>query len=351
MEKDNRHIIGNEPDEITLLKYIRNQSSEEEIRWIEDWLKDNEEGERVLLQLVSIDYALTTQKRITSRNSLEAYYKVEKLIKQSQKRTWMNRARLVAACFLGLLIMSAAISFWFQNDLSEKTQIVTIQANAGMRTHFDLPDGSIAYLNSGSQLSYPFPFDKRKRCVTLTGEAYFKVAHNAEQPFIVSVANDRMRVHVVGTEFNLQSYEGECAVQTTLISGSVNIEMIRNGHIVSDVNLKPSEKAVYDITSGSVSISMVNPEYDIAWKEGRLIFKDMPLPQVLKKLSYFYNVRFEVKDSVINSYCFTGTFENKQLSQILDYLKISSNIDYTINHVKSDDSLGVQYTTVVLQKK
>lgn len=351
MEKDNRHIIGNEPDEITLLKYIRNQSSEEESRWIEDWLKDNEEGERVLLQLAGIDYALTTQRRITSRNSLEAYHKVEKLIKQSQKRTWVNRARLVAACFLGLLIMSAAISFWFQNALIEKTQIVTIQANAGMRTHFDLPDGSIAYLNSGSQLSYPFPFGKRKRCVTLTGEAYFKVAHNAEQPFIVSVANDRMRVHVVGTEFNLQSYEGESAVQTTLISGSVNIEMIRNGHIVSDVNLKPSEKAVYDITSGSVSISMVNPEYDIAWKEGRLIFKDMPLPQVLKKLSYFYNVRFEVKDPVIDSYCFTGTFENKQLSQILDYLKISSNIDYTINHVKSDDSLGVQYTTVVLQKK
>ncbi|MCD8136825.1 MAG: DUF4974 domain-containing protein [Parabacteroides gordonii] len=58
-----------------------------------------------------------------------------------------------------------------------------------------------------------------------------------------------------------------------------------------------------------------------------------------------------MKDTVINSYSFTGTFENKQLSQILDYLKISSNIDYTINHVKSDDSLGVQYTTVVLQKK
>ena len=56
----------------------------------------------------------------------------------------------------------------------------------------------------------------------------------------------------------------------------------------------------------------------------------MPLPQVLKRLSYFYNVKFEIQDPVINSYYFNGTFENKQLSQVLDYLKISSRIDYEI---------------------
>ena len=104
------------------------------------------------------------------------------------------------------------------------------------------------------------------------------------------------------------------------------------------------------ISSGSVSIASVNTEYDTAWKEGRLMFKDMPIPQVLKKLSYFYNVRFDVKDSVINTYRFTGTFENKLLSQILDYLKISSQIDYTIKQMTSDDSSGIQNETVILKK-
>ena len=154
----------------------------------------------------------------------------------------------------------------------------------------------------------------------------------------------------MGTEFNLQSYEDETIVQTTLVSGAVHIEAVKNGDIVSTIKLKPSERAVYDISSGSVSIATVNTDYDTAWKEGRLMFKDMPIPQVLKKLSYFYNVRFDVKDAVINTYRFTGTFENKQLSQILDYLKISSQIDYTIKRMTSDDSSGIQNETVTLKK-
>ena len=101
-------------------------------------------------------------------------------------------------------------------------------------------------------------YDKKERRVTLTGEAYFKVTHNPEQPFIVSVANDRMRVKVLGTEFNLQSYNNESIVQTTLVSGAVHIEAVKNGDIVSTIKLKPSERAVYDISSGSVSIATVN---------------------------------------------------------------------------------------------
>ena len=275
---------------------------------------------------------------------------MERRIKRLQRKNWINRTYLAAACFLGVLILSTAMSYWMKKEIGDEAQIVTVQTNAGMRTHFNLPDGTVAYLNSGSVLSYPLHYDKEERRVTLTGEAYFKVAHNPEQPFIVSVANDRMRVKVLGTEFNLQSYEDETIVQTTLVSGAVHIEAVKNGDIVSTIKLKPSERAVYDISSGSVSIATVNTDYDTAWKEGRLMFKDMPIPQVLKKLSYFYNVRFDVKDAVINTYRFTGTFENKQLSQILDYLKISSQIDYTIKRMTSDDSSGIQNETVTLKK-
>lgn len=350
MGKENKHIIEIEPDELVLLRYIRETSSEEEKLWVEKWLQENEENEKVLLQIAGIDYASRTQRRIASRNSLKTYKIVERRIDSSRRKAWLNRGYLAAACFIGVLVVSSVISLLKREDMGEP-QIVTIQANAGMRASFNLPDGTMAYLNSGSTLSYPLPYDKEERRVRLTGEAYFKVAHKQEQPFVVSVSGDRMRVRVLGTEFNLQSYEGEEIVQTTLVSGSVNIEMVRNGNIVSKANLKPSEKAVYDIASGMVSIASVNTEYETAWREGRLMFKDMPLPQLLKKLSYFYNVKFEVKDPVINSYNFTGVFQNKQLSQVLDYLRISSHIDYTIENVVSDDSQGVQYTTVILRKK
>lgn len=349
MEKENGHIINKEPDELVLLQYIRDTISDEEKEWIDTWLRDNEYGEHLLLQLATIDHALQAKKRIESRNVTEAYYKVDKRIKTFGRRMWLKRASCAAACLLGILVMSTALSFWMVNKDSVETQFITVQSNAGMRTQFNLPDGTVAYLNSGSVLSYPLPYDKTERRVTLKGEAYFKVAHNPEQPFIVSVADDNMRVKVLGTEFNLQSYEEGGMVQTTLVSGAVNLQMLKNGNVISSANLKPSEKAIYDVATKIVTISTVCTEYETSWKEGRLIFKDMPMPEVLKKLAYFYNVKFDVKDPVINSFRFTGTFDNKQLSQILDYLRISSRIKYTINHVKSDDSLRVQHTTVVLQ--
>lgn len=350
MEKDNKNSNKIELDESILLKYIREKSTEEESSCVEKWLQEDEKNEKILLQIASIEYSVRTQKRIASRDPSEAYMKVQKRIDSSHKKIYLNRICVAVACFIGVLIMSSVISFLKQDEISGQ-QIITVQANAGMRTHFNLPDGTVAYLNSGSKLSYPLPYDKGVRKVELTGEAYFEVAHKEDQPFVVSVSNDRMRVKVLGTEFNLQSYEGESVVHTTLVSGSVNIEMVKNGHIVSEANLKPSEKAVYDTNTGSVSIVTVNTAYDTAWKDGRLMFKDMPLPEVFKKLAYFYNVRFEVRDPVINTYCFTGTFENKQLSQVLDYLKISSQIDYTIKHIVTDDSSGIQYETVILEKK
>lgn len=351
MEKEDRHINGSDPDEIVLLRYIQDISPEEEIVLVENWLNSNDGAEKVLLQVAGLDYALRTKKRIESRDPLVAYAKVEKRIRLSHRRFRMSWMYTAAACFLGILILSTAIHLGQQKVSEVTTQIITVQANAGMRTHFNLPDGTVAYLNSGSVLSYPLPYDSNERRVKLTGEAYFKVAHNSEQPFIVSVADDKVRVKVLGTEFNLQAYADEDNIGITLVSGSVLLEVRRNHEITQKVELVPSEKAVFNLHSGDISVQTVNTIYDTAWKEGLLMFKDLPLPQVLKKLSYFYNVTFEVQDPVINSYCFTGTFENKQLSQVLDYLKISSQMDYRIKQVTTDDRLGAQHTTVILKKR
>ena len=209
----------------------------------------------------------------------------------------------------------------------------------------------VQYVNSGSSLSYPMPYDSKERKVCLSGEAYFKVTHNEKQPFIVSAFGDRYNVRVLGTEFNMQAYASEDQISTTLVKGSVNVEVKNKIGKIYKWELKPSEKAVCDIDEGKVLITKVNTIYETAWMEGKLMFKNMPLPQVLKRLSYFYNVKFEIQDPVINSYYFNGTFENKQLSQVLDYLKISSRIDYEIKQAMTDDSQGSQSTMVILRKK
>ncbi len=337
------------PDSSVVLRYIWNTASEEEKAQVDVWLKEDPEHEKVLLQIARIYYANQTRERIASRNSLRAYQKVQKKMQVHVRRFFLKRVSVYAACFLLGLIISSVIYWKKQDNVYLPSQVITIQANAGMRTHLDLPDGTVAYLNSGSTLSYPLPFDKNVRRVSLSGEAYFEVTHNPEQPFVVSVQDDRMRVKVHGTEFNVEAYEQESQIQTTLVSGSIDIEVVENGQVAKKVHLNPSDKAIYDVTKDKINIFPVNTEYETSWINGRLVFKNMPLPQVLKKLSYFYNVKFDVQDDIINSYYFTGTFQDKQLSQVLDYLKITSQIDYEIKTTRSDDSHKIQQSVVVLK--
>lgn len=349
MESENTYMTVNGPDSSIILRYIRNLASEEEKVQVGAWLEEDPEHEKVLLQISRIYYANQTHERIASRDSLRAYQKVQKKMQIHARRFLLKRVSVYAACFLLGLVISSVIYWEKRDSVYTPSQVVTIQANAGMRTHFTLPDGTIAYLNSGSTLSYPLPYDKNVRRVSLSGEAYFEVTHNPEQPFVVSVQNDRMRVKVYGTEFNVEAYEQESQIQTTLVCGSVDIEVVKNGQVAKKVHLNPSDKAVYDVSKDKINIFPVNTEYETSWINGRLVFKNMPLPQVLKKLSYFYNVRFEVQDDIINSYCFTGTFQDKQLSQVLDYLKVTSQIDYEIRPTRSDDSHKLQQSVVVLK--
>lgn len=350
MEVENRNKM-NEPDGSLLIRYISGTVSDREKQQIESWQNECETNERTVMQMARIYYEYRKNERISSRDSLRAFNNVQKRIKANRFRIRFRKAGLAAACLLGIFLLSSVLAYWMNRSGEPEVQTVTIMANAGMRTRLSLPDGTVACLNSGSSLSYPVPFDQTERRVILSGEAYFKVTHDREHPFVVSVSGDRMRVKVLGTEFNLQAYEGENEIQTTLVNGLVNLEFVNESGKIYEQQLHPSEKAIYDLGGRKVDIQLVNTLYDTAWMEGKLIFRDSPLPDVLKKLSYFYDVTFEVKDSVLESYCFTGTFKDRQLSQILDYLKISSNIDYQIIHAEADDSEKVERTKVILRKK
>lgn len=340
-----------EPESSVILKYIRNAASAKESMQVADWLRENPENEQALQQIARIYYACRIRERIASRDSLQAYLKIRKRINLHTRRYRLKRIWLAAACFLGGLLISSVIFREKQEGVASMPQTITIQANAGMRTHFNLPDGTLVYLNSGTTLSYLWPYEEKERQVAVAGEAYFEVIPDPERPFVVSVRNDRMRVKVLGTKFNVQAYPEEDQVQTTLVSGSVDIEVVKEGKVIGKTLLNPSDKAVYDAVKEKMNIYSVNTDYETSWKDGRLIFKNMPLPQVLKKLSYFYNVKFDVRDEIIDSYCFTGIFQDKQLSQVLDYLKITSQIEYEIKTIRADDSRTVQQSVVVLKRK
>ena len=351
MENESNNRNTEIPEGSLLLRYIQDKLSEEERREVDAWREADPSHEEILLQTARIVYANRTIERINRRAPEKAYRRVEARLKKRLHLNWLRHAGVAAACILGGFLLATAFYYRSSAERPQAPQQITLQARAGMQTRFDLPDGTIAYLNSGSSLSYPLPYDKKERRVTLEGEAYFKVASDSEWPFVVSVADDRYRVQVVGTEFNVQAYETKEAIVTTLVSGSVNLSIRGKNGKTYRQELYPSERAVYDATKEHLEIEKVNTIYETAWIEGKLMFKNTPLPEVLRELTNYYNVEFDIRVPDLANYRLTGIFQNRQLSQILDYLKITSRIEYRIVDPEIDTPAAVRRTRVILHKR
>jgi transmembrane sensor len=347
-----------EPDGITLLYYLQGKATPEQISNVEQWIDEDNANKKTLLELARIYYAQETQKRISSRDSLKAFNQVKRRIERKKHFEKFRYSILAAACLAGIITLSVFFSYIYESSRKQpndnnKYKNITVFTNPGMRSVVTLPDGSIAYLNSGSSLSYPQYFTENdyERRISLQGEGYFKVKHNDKLPFIVSVNQNKINIRATGTEFNVQAYNKENNVRVTLVKGSVLLSMKKKDNKSRYTQLKTPQRVSYDLANESISMDSVVAANEATWREGRLVFKDSPLPEMLEKLTHFYNVQFTVNDPVIYSYSFTGDFDNKQLSQILDYLKISSSMDYKIQQNDQDDSDVMHYTNIVLFKK
>jgi transmembrane sensor len=201
----------------------------------------------------------------------------------------------------------------------------TILTAKGDRYHVTLPDGSRISLNASSAVTYPVSFDEGMRTAQMSGEAYFEVSKAANWPFTVKTGDD-VSIRVLGTAFNINNYKENAAVQTTLVSGSVEL----NAGAAGKQLLKPSQKAIYSIHNQKLQLLTVDAERETDWVYDRLVFRETPMKEVLVSVARFYNIEFDVKNKAIYKYTFTGTFENKPLERVLDYMKISSRIRYTI---------------------
>jgi ferric-dicitrate binding protein FerR (iron transport regulator) len=206
----------------------------------------------------------------------------------------------------------------------------TLIASKGKRFRLVLPDSTRIWLNSDSRLTYPLRFERTARLTEVSGEAYFEVSKAANWPFVVKAAGDELAIRVLGTAFNVSAYEKNKTVQTTLVSGSVGLEI--PGRPGGNTILKPSQKAIYSIHDKALLVKTVDTDRETDWVHNRLVFRQTPMSEVLTRLSRFYNVGFNVKNKNIYQYTFTGTFDNKPLETVLEYMQISSRIRYTILH-------------------
>lgn len=200
-----------------------------------------------------------------------------------------------------------------QNALAA-TRFNTMTTPRGRQFNVTLPDGTRVWLNASSSLRYPTAFGGSERRVELSGEAFFEVAQNKDHPFFVNIGQES-EVQVLGTSFNVNAYEDEPGINTTLLEGSVKVLAVKKNE---SLLLQPGEQAHQ---AGELQKKTVNVDEVVAWKNGAFNFNDMELPAIMRQLSRWYNVEVEYAGTVPKGKFGGKMGRNLSLADVLEGLK------------------------------
>ena len=266
----------------------------------------------------------------------------------SQKRISTILTRVAAILLLPVLSLLLYTNISNIDHYAANLNELEVEAPAGSRTHIELGDGTVVFLNHGSKLRYPYRFNGDIREVFLTGEAYFEVAHNAKVPFIVGT--NRLDVKATGTAFNVSAYPDDNAVETTLVEGKVILYERKNNNEIK--SLTPGECLKFDPQKNSYSIEMGNTSKYTSWKDGLLVFKNDNVEDIAKKLARWYNIEVEITNQKIKEYPFTATFTDETLPQVLELLSLVTPVSYqlTLSKKLPDGSFSKQKVRIGLKK-
>jgi ferric-dicitrate binding protein FerR (iron transport regulator) len=217
--------------------------------------------------------------------------------------------------------------------ISHRSAINTIQTPKGGKYQIRLPDGSKVWLNSASTLIYPTTFAGNERKVQLKGEAYFEIAPNKNVPF--RVESDNQIVEVLGTHFNINSYDDEDYVKTTLLEGSVKVILSSNPNEISKTQLlKPGEQSLTKSSQSGIRIENADTEKAVAWKNGYFKFRNTPIKEIMREIERWYDVEL-VYEGKIPSDEFTGFISNDvKISAVLKIMEESGGVKFSVKGKK-----------------
>lgn len=251
---------------------------------------------------------------------------VDRKINRNIRRLFWVKSISIAASIL-FLMGTFTTYFYFGGLFSGKKDLIKLEAAKGERPHFILPDGTEVTLNSGSKLMYPSKF-KKTRTVTLTGEAFFDVTHDAKLPFIVQ--SEQVKVLVYGTKFNVQSYKEHNNIEVTLLEGSVSVSA---ESFPEDIHLNPGQRAVYSKNNHQIIKKDINAELYTSWMHGDFYFDQKTFEEIAVVLGQRFNKEIRITSDRLKKMKFTGEFKSTEsLEEILHIITFDQRIECTVNN-------------------
>lgn len=271
-------------------------------------------------------------------------------IPQGNQATVKKYFKTWYAIAASLLIIVTTAALWNVYNINNSSDIIVVDHSPqGLHTshkQVKLPDGSLVWLNKNSHLSYNKSFGIDNREITLSGEAFFDVAHKAELPMVVHAG--LVNIKVKGTAFNVNAYQDDDRVETSLVRGVVELSV--KGNPSKAVLMKPNEKVIVALDSagkGSAApeIALVNMSIDrlatesksglipeLAWVENKLVFNNLPFHEVKDKLERWYDIKIKIENEKIKRERFTAVLSSESLETFLKALQMTYNFKYNINN-------------------
>lgn len=314
-----------------IIRYLRNELSEQEKLDVIAWLEADQQNMEFLFGLKEA-YLISRWDSVRESADVDnEWEKIHSQIISDQKANRVSTKKLFLRLskYAAILILTFGLGFVFdQYFVVSNNHETTFTTGSGRSSIVQLADGSKVTLNAQSTLTYNNSLNERE--VTLKGEAVFDIRKNKGKPFYVNTSN--YRIKVLGTVFNVSTYDNDDYVSTTLKRGKIEIVEIGTNKVLSE--LKEGERFYLDKKTGNYSIKMEqNLSDDFGWYEGKLCFNDIPLKDLTNKMEREFGFAIEIKNHKVQTYRYKANIEKESLENIMKYISIvTPNVHYKINY-------------------
>lgn len=367
-------------------KSLKGKLSESEERQLSGWRKVSDENERAFQRMISEDFYTIGMEKLEMYDSRVAYGRfLQKKYQQRRKRRFLiNMARVAAVALPFVIALVLYVGLNREEEqmvrpslasnilpgtskavltlangqmiplgkeatdstiITDGTQIsasgsgVTyasgVESESVVYNKLEIPrggefcltlsDGTRVWLNSETSIQYPVAFGAKERRVFVQGEAYFEVAKDAKKPFTVQFMSSS--VTVLGTSFNIRAYPEEKRSQTTLAEGSVRIYSPG-----SSMLLKPGEQAEVSALSGEMVKQEVEVKNFTSWKDGRFVFEQQPLEDIMRTLERWYDIRVIFEDEGAKRISLSGNMKRYgDFSQVMKMLQMTGDVRFELH--------------------
>lgn len=309
--------------EHNIIRYLNGKYTASEEQELLAWINESSEHKTLFFKIKDT-FDASLQIEDCSNSELIKLYQILSKHKKIPHiiPLWQKVVAIAAVLFVGIIVGTYInyLSFSHQNKL------ITFSVPLGSKSCIELSDGTKVNLNSGSILTCPASFSSKERIISLTGEGYFEVKSDKLHPFIVKTKD--FNVKVTGTKFDICTYPDDYISSTTLVDGSVILQTKS-----STFKMKPGEKAIFNRNNNTIEYSLTDVKSVSEWKNGNFVFRNVPFPELIKRLERWYNVKINYQDVDFDSLYYSGQFKNQEtIWQVLDAIKLTAPLNYKQNN-------------------